>query len=126
MVGARRSLLMGLAASSLSLSAEQVPWLLGLELYSLRRDMEKDVPKTLAFTRQLGFAEVEVPGMFGRTASQFRKELDQAGLACTALVADDENSARGRSRRGGSCADLWGEGCDLSVDFPLENCRSGT
>lgn len=80
---------MALGAPALPSFARGVPGPLGLELYSLRRDMQKDVPKTLAFVRQLGFKEVEVPGLYGRTASQFRKELDQAGLACTAMVAND-------------------------------------
>jgi hypothetical protein len=35
---------------------------LGLEIYSLRRELAKDVPGTLARVRRFGFKEVEVPG----------------------------------------------------------------
>jgi hypothetical protein len=60
----RGSVLLGLGASMLSPANEEVPGPLGLELYSLRRDMQKDLPKTLAFTRKLGFTEVEVPELY--------------------------------------------------------------
>lgn len=86
----RRTFLMALGAPALPSFAKGVPGPLGLELYSLRRDMLKDVPKTLAFARRLGFAEVEVPGLYGLTSAQFRQDLDRAGLKCTAMVADDK------------------------------------
>jgi sugar phosphate isomerase/epimerase len=90
MMMTRRSALLGLGASVLSPANSGVPGPLGLELYSLRRDMRKDLPKTLAFIRKLGFTEVEVPELYGLTARQFRAELDKAGLRCTAMAAKDE------------------------------------
>ncbi len=60
---------------------------LGLELYSFRREMEKDVPGTLARVHDFGFEEVEVPGLYGLTAEKFREELNRSHLRCTAMVA---------------------------------------
>jgi len=59
----------------------------GLELYSLREDMKRDVPGTLARVRQMGFDHVEVPNLYGLTALEFRRALDRAGLKATAMVA---------------------------------------
>jgi len=58
----------------------------GLEIYSLREEMKKSIPKTLATIRSLGFQDVEVPGLYGMTAAAFRTELDRAGLRCSAMV----------------------------------------
>jgi len=57
---------------------------IGLQLYSLRADLPKDVPGTLARVRELGIVEVEGAGLWGLTAEQLRAELDKAGLRCRA------------------------------------------
>jgi sugar phosphate isomerase/epimerase len=59
----------------------------GLELYSLRDDMKRDVPETLERVRHMGFDHVEVPSLYGLTAADFRRALDNAGLKATAFVA---------------------------------------
>jgi sugar phosphate isomerase/epimerase len=59
----------------------------GLELYSLRDDMKRDLPGTLKRVRQMGFDHVEVPGLYGLSAASFRRALDDAGLKATAFVA---------------------------------------
>lgn len=58
---------------------------LGVQLYSVRNPISKDVPGTLARVRALGFREVELAGTYGLTASQFRAELDRAGLRATSM-----------------------------------------
>ena len=60
---------------------------LGLQLYSLRHQMEKDVPATLAMVRNWGLTEVETAGFYGRTAAQFAEELKRAGLKTTSMHA---------------------------------------
>jgi sugar phosphate isomerase/epimerase len=60
---------------------------LGLEIYSLRRELAKDIPGTLALVKQWGFGEVEVPGFYGLNATAFHGQLDRAQLKCTAMVA---------------------------------------
>jgi sugar phosphate isomerase/epimerase len=55
---------------------------IGLQLYSLREHLPKDVPGTLAKVRAMGFREVESAGLAGRTAAELRGALDAAGLRC--------------------------------------------
>src|SRR5438309_4819453 len=58
---------------------------LGVQLYSVRNAISKDVPGTLARVRALGFREVELAGTYGLTAPQFRAELDRAGMRATSM-----------------------------------------
>lgn len=55
---------------------------IGLQLWSLRESLPKDLPGTLARIRAMGFQEVEGAGLWGRTASDLRRALDAAGLRC--------------------------------------------
>jgi sugar phosphate isomerase/epimerase len=55
---------------------------IGLQLWSLRADMPKDVPGTLARVRELGLVEVEGAGLWNLDAAAFRAALDKAGLRC--------------------------------------------
>jgi sugar phosphate isomerase/epimerase len=70
---------------------------IGLELYSLRREMAADVPGTLSRIRAMGFREVEVPGYYGLSAAEFRKALDGAALHATSLVAQWDQLEKGIS-----------------------------
>ena len=92
---ARREILTGLSATALTLrlfALDRRPKLdVGLELYSLREDMKCDIPGTLARVRQMGFDHVEVPSLYGLTAPEFRRALDQAGLKATAVVSSYED-----------------------------------
>lgn len=54
----------------------------GLQLWSLREYLPKDLRGTLAKVRALGFREVEGAGLWGQTASGLRAALDEAGLRC--------------------------------------------
>jgi sugar phosphate isomerase/epimerase len=58
---------------------------LGLQLYSLRHLLEKDVPGTLKMIRGWGIEEVESAGFYGRTAAEFTAELKKARLRCQAM-----------------------------------------
>ena len=58
----------------------------GIQLYSLRFELSKDVPGTLAFVRSQGITEVEVSGYYGLTAGEFKKLLDKNGLKCTGMI----------------------------------------
>ena len=54
----------------------------GLQLWSLREYLPKDLPGTLAKVRDMGFTEIEGAGLWGHSAADFRKALDAAGLRC--------------------------------------------
>jgi hypothetical protein len=63
---------------------------LGLQLYSLRYEMKKDVPATLALARKMGFEEVE-GGAFAATSPQKSRELsDNANLKCVSTGSSYE------------------------------------
>jgi hypothetical protein len=48
---------------------------IGLQLYTVRREMEKDFEGTLARVASLGFREVEFAGYFNRTPQQIKSVL---------------------------------------------------
>jgi len=89
----RRSLLVaaGTIFPTLTLRAQKTPpFQIGLQIYSLRYEAQKDLPATLELIRSLGFEEVEVPEFYGRTALEFRRLLDKAGLTATTMGASFE------------------------------------
>ena len=71
---------------------------LGIQLYTERSLMSKDVEGTLAKIAEIGYNEVEFAGYFGRTPAQIRAVLDANHLTSpsthTALPASDDAWAR--------------------------------
>ncbi len=61
---------------------------LGLEIYSLREQAEKDLAGALALIRRLGIREVEVSGLYGHTPREFRSMLDAHGIQATSMMAE--------------------------------------
>jgi len=57
---------------------------LGLQLWSLRKDIAADIPKGLAEVKALGIVYVEPHSTYGVTFAEFRRRLDEAGLKATA------------------------------------------
>lgn len=71
-----------------------VPGVLGLELYSLRHRMAKDIPGALKVARGFGFTEVE-GGVFQKmTAADTRKLLDEHGLRMQSTLTGYEALAK--------------------------------
>jgi sugar phosphate isomerase/epimerase len=66
----------------------------GIQLYSLRHQLEKDVPGTLKYIRQVGYTDVETAGFYKMSPADFKKELDKAGLKCTGMHSGDDNRFR--------------------------------
>jgi sugar phosphate isomerase/epimerase len=126
----RRSLLLGFGASALAAARSTSYGPLGLEIYSLRRELAKDIPGTLAMVRKFGFEEVEVPGFYGLSASAFREQLDRASLRCTAMVAEDDQLHKDLS---GVIADARALGANYVLypwiphekEFTEDDCRRG-
>ena len=84
----RREFLTAAAATVAASSAYAQPRKLriGLELYSLRVEAKQDLPGTLARARAMGFTEIETGSDFyGRTAEEFRKLTDAAGIKVTSI-----------------------------------------
>lgn len=55
---------------------------IGLQLYSVRQECEKDLPKVIQAVSEMGYVAVEFAGYYGRTAKELRKLLDDHGLKC--------------------------------------------
>lgn len=68
----------------------------GIQLYSLRHQLDKDVPGTLKYIREVGYTDVETAGFYRLSAADFKKELDNAGLKATGMHAGDDNRFRTR------------------------------
>src|SRR5215472_4155861 len=60
----------------------------GVQLYTVRGDIEKDFDGTLAKVAAIGYKEVEFAGYFGRTAGQVRDTLKQHGLVSPSAHLD--------------------------------------
>jgi sugar phosphate isomerase/epimerase len=58
----------------------KLPGPLGVQLYTLRTEMERDVAATLARVAEIGYGEVEFAGYFGHSPSEIRRFLADAGL----------------------------------------------
>ena len=54
----------------------------GLQLYSVRQDCAKDLPKTIEAVAKIGYKGVEFAGYYDRKAPELRKMLDDNGLVC--------------------------------------------
>ncbi len=68
----------GIPARGLSLARP------GIQLYTVRSLMGEDVAATLDAVAEIGYAEVEFAGYFGRSPEELRGWLDGAGLAAPA------------------------------------------
>jgi len=54
----------------------------GIQLYTVGKELAQDMPVTLSKLASVGYRSVESAGMGGKTAAEFRKALDDAGLKC--------------------------------------------
>ena len=57
----------------------------GLQLYSVRDEMEKDMDKTLKAVKEIGYDYVEFAGYFDKTAEEVRALLDKHELQCISV-----------------------------------------
>ncbi|HJQ54639.1 MAG TPA: sugar phosphate isomerase/epimerase [Gemmatimonadaceae bacterium] len=118
---------------------------IGLQLYTVRDLMEKDMPGTLAKVAAAGYKEVEFAGYFGRTPAQVRELLQQNGLTSPSshlaidifektpgVLADAKAIGNewatlpwiGEDRRG-KTADDWKRMADLLNTFATEARSAG-
>jgi sugar phosphate isomerase/epimerase len=57
----------------------------GVVSYTYRKYFEKDVPATLDLIKSLGITDIEFSNLFGTTAPELRKLLDERGLKCSSF-----------------------------------------
>jgi sugar phosphate isomerase/epimerase len=86
-VSDRRSFLKVLGGAAVAAGLPRVPRLpgaridrVGLQLYTVRHEMEKDVEGTIARVAGSGYKEVEFAGYFKKTPAEVRALLDRNGL----------------------------------------------
>ena len=61
------------------------PESLGIVSYTFRDRFSKDVPGTLDKIKSLGITNIEFSNLFGKTAAELRKMLDERGMICTSF-----------------------------------------
>jgi sugar phosphate isomerase/epimerase len=97
----------------------------GMELWSYRGQLAKDLPGTLGKIRSLGFTDVETASFYGRTAAEFHMLLQQKELTCSSLIvtyqrlqSDPDGVTRDAKTVGASYVLTSGmpHGVDLTVD----------
>ena len=82
----RTFLAAGLAMTATGASAAAQPFFkrhglpIGIQLYSVGPDAQKDLDGTLAALARTGYRAVELAGFYGRTPKEFKAALDKAGL----------------------------------------------
>ena len=57
----------------------------GMVSYTYRKYFEKDIPSTLDIIKELGITDIEFSNLFGQTAQQLRKYIDEKGLKCSSF-----------------------------------------
>jgi len=60
----------------------QVP---GMVSYTYREEFKRDVPGTLDKIRALGITDMEFSNLFGQTAAELRRLLDERGMVCSSF-----------------------------------------
>ena len=53
---------------------------IGIQIFTVRTLAEADLPGTLALLAEIGYREIEVAGLFGRTPVEFRRLMDENHL----------------------------------------------
>lgn len=81
-LGAAAFLATGARFSGLSFAAADKKIPIGLQLYSVRKQCEKDLPAVIEAVAKMGYQGVEFAGYYNRSAADLRKLLDGAGLKC--------------------------------------------
>jgi sugar phosphate isomerase/epimerase len=75
-------LIVNFAAANAGPLFKQAP---GVVSYTYRNYFEKDVPSTLDMIKRAGFTDIEFSNLFGKTAKDLRKMLDDRGLKCSSF-----------------------------------------
>ncbi len=89
----RRGLLAGAAAmatmSAMPSARASTPAVSGLQLYTIRSEMQKDVPGSLKKIADADYKEVEFAGYFGHTPAEIRKMVADLGMTAPSAHLQD-------------------------------------
>jgi sugar phosphate isomerase/epimerase len=55
---------------------------IGLQLYSVRKECARNLPRVIAAVAKMGYMGVEFAGYYDRSAKELRKMLDDNGIVC--------------------------------------------
>ena len=83
----RLTLVLCLVAARLVAQQALFPQPPGLQTYTFRESMKKNVEATLDTIKALGFKEVECGAFPGKTIAESRRLLDERGIRCTSFGA---------------------------------------
>lgn len=72
---------------SVQLQAQEMlfPEMPGMVSYTYRNSLSKDLPATLDTLQQMGITDMEFSNLFGHTAADIKKELDNRGMHCSSF-----------------------------------------
>jgi len=96
---------------------------IGVQLYTVRRELEADFEGTLAKVASLGYREVEVAGYYGRTPAQVKAVLARNGLAAPSAHFQSVVSSGG-VREAIEAAGVVGHRYLIYAYLPAEESRS--
>lgn len=74
-----------LGACALNTGGAAVTQPIGLQLYTLGDTIASDLPGALRRVAEIGYKEVEIPNLYGKSGAEWRQMLDAAGLACPSV-----------------------------------------
>ena len=96
---------------------------IALQLYSVRNELQKDFPGTLAQVKEMGYDGVELAGLCGYSPEQVKKMCEEAGLVpISAHVPLAEMSADPEK----TMKDYAGMGCRyIAIPYLTEEFRPG-
>jgi sugar phosphate isomerase/epimerase len=82
--GSRAAALANVATTSQRRKLERI----GIQLYTVRGEMQRDMAATFRRLAAIGYREVEFAGYFGRPSAQIRADLQTAGLTAVSTHGD--------------------------------------
>src|SRR5919199_1517739 len=74
-----------LGVSSVQAQKKVFPQTPGMVSYTYRNSFSKNVPATLDTIKALGITDMEFSNLFGKTAADLRKLLDERGMKCSSF-----------------------------------------
>jgi sugar phosphate isomerase/epimerase len=97
---------------------------IGLQLYTVRGEMQHSVESTLVRVAQIGYKEVEFAGYFGKTPREIRALLDDNGLVSPSSHSADFQTMRTRWPQALEDARIIGQRYIVCASIPRQESRT--